>query len=581
MHDPGAERRPLILFLSKRGDSAKQSNKKDGELHGALRQHKAAGVATAGGNDLTIPCRPTKRVVAMRILTSLLALFSLLLASFADDSKPAAESAEKKPAEKKEDEKKDAPPIEKAKEKDGAVTIAGAEVKYISQTGMLPVLKEDGTPRASVFYVYYAAVDAAGKRLSTTQAGSRPITFCFNGGPGSAAVWLHFGGLGPKRVDLPPDGLQHASVARIVDNPNSVLDATDLVFIDPVGTGISRAAKGEKPEQFFGVEEDIAAIGEFVRLFTTREQRWESPKYLCGESYGVLRAAGLVNFLQENHGMYLQGLVLLSGLVSFQTLSADAGNDLPFILALPTLTATAHYHKKLPPDLQADLAKAIAASRAFAQGEYATALLRGRTIAPPDRKRIAEQLARFTGLTAELANDAALRIHPSVFRERLLRAEGKILGRFDGRVLSEDADQLANNPEFDPSFTNVIGPFSAATNAYIRAQLGYESDVPYRVLTGLNWNYGRFAGRYASTAGELAEAMKSNPQLRLLVLVGLRDLAVPPDAMRYSLDHLDIPASRRANIRWSEYESGHMMYLLKSDAEKLRADIAGFVQPKP
>jgi carboxypeptidase C (cathepsin A) len=512
----------------------------------------------------------------MRLILSLLVLISLLPA-FAEEPKPAPEG-EKKPPEKKE-EKKEEP--EKPKEKPGAVALAGGEVKYIAQTGMLPVFKEDGTPRANVFYVYYAVTDKDGKRVAGASAVSRPITFCFNGGPGSAAVWLHFGGLGPKRVDLPPDGLNPASVVGITDNPNSILDTTDLVFIDPVGTGISRAAKGEKPEQFFSVDEDIAAIGEFIRLFTTREQRWESPKFLCGESYGVLRASGLVDYLQDTHGMYFQGLVLLSGLVSFQTLSADSGNDLPYILALPTLTSTAHYHKKLPPDLQASYDKAMAESRAFATGDYALALLKGATLSADERKRTIAKLARLTGLAPDLIDDADLRISNSLFRERLLRAEGKILGRYDARVTAEDANRISNNPEFDPSFTNVIGPFSAATNAYIRGELGYESDLPYRVLTNLNWNYAGFAGRYASTAGKLAQAMKSNPRLRLLILTGRRDLAVPPDAMHYSIDHLDIPASLRANVKWAEFESGHMMYLLRSDAEKLRTELAAFLRPTP
>ena len=510
----------------------------------------------------------------MRLIPRLAAL-AILIPCLAFAQEPAPKPDEPKPAEKKEEKKED----DKPKEKTGAAMIAGAEVKYATLTGQLPIFKEDGSPRASVFYVYYAAVDQVGKRLAASNPGARPIMFCFNGGPGSAAVWLHFGGLGPKRVDLPPDGLTPATVAKIVDNPNSILDGTDLVFIDPVGTGISRAAKGEKPEQFFGVDEDINAIGEFIRLFTTREQRWESPKYLCGESYGVFRASGLVNYLQETHGMYFQGLVLLSGLVSFQTLRADFANDLPFILYLPTFTATAHYHKKLSADLQANYDKTLTDARAFAKGDYAVALLKGRAIAPEERQRIAAQLARFTGLSAELIEDADLRVSPSLFRERLLRAEGKILGRYDARVTAEDTDRLGTEPEFDPSFTNVVGPFSAATNAYIRSALGYESDLPYRVLTGLNWNYASFAGRYASTAGRLAESMKANPQLRLLVLTGKRDLAVPPDTMRYSLDHLDIPASLRKNVTWSEFDSGHMMYLLRSDAEKLRADLAAFIKP--
>jgi carboxypeptidase C (cathepsin A) len=200
------------------------------------------------------------------------------------------------------------------------------------------------------------------------------------------------------------------TVTRTVDNANSILDATDLVFIDPVNTGLSRAVKGEKPEQFFGVDEDIEAVGEFIRLFTTRQQRWASPKYLCGESYGVIRAAGLADYLQEQHAMYLDGVVLLSGLLNFQTLSPDPGNDLPYILALPTLTAAAHYHKRLAPDLQADLQKALAASRQFARTNYAVALLPGRAVSEEVRAQTAEQLARFTGLTVEQVLDAKLRV---------------------------------------------------------------------------------------------------------------------------------------------------------------------------
>ena len=428
------------------------------------------------------------------------------------------------PPEKKE-EKKETEKEQPPKESKGSVTIAGAKVSYVAKTGTLPVLKEDGSPRASIFFVYYVATDGEGKPIA--EKGLRPITFCFNGGPGSAAVWLHFGGLGPKRIELSPDGLQPAGRGPIVENPNSILDVTDLVFVDPVGTGVSRPAKGEKAEQFWGVEEDVESIGEFIRLFATREQRWASPKYLCGESYGVLRASGLSDYLQDRHGMYLDGLIFLSGLLNFQTLGAATANDLPYILFLPTFTATAHYHKKLAADLQADLEKAMVASREFAQGEYTVALMKGRTIPAEQSRAIADKLARFTGLDAKFIADAHLRIDPALFRERLLREEGRIVGRFDARVTSEDANRINPHPEFDPSFTNVIGPFSAAANAYVRGELGYESDHPYRVLSQLNWNYRAFANRYVSMESALADAMKSNPQLRVLVLCSRRDLAVP------------------------------------------------------
>ena len=505
---------------------------------------------------------------------------ALLLAAtvaFADE-KPQPAPADAAPAEKKPEPKKDEKPADtKPKEHAGQVTLGGVEVKYFAHTGTIPVLKDDGAAKADVFYVYYAAADADWKRLAAKDPSTRPITFCFNGGPGASAVWLHLGGLGPRRLDLPPDGLTPATIARIVDNPNSILDATDLVFVDPVSTGLSRAAKGEKPEQFFGVEEDIAACGEFVRLFTTREQRWLSPKYLLGESYGVLRVAGLADYLQDRHGLYCEGLVLMSGIVNFQTLSPATANDLPYVLFLPTLTATAHWHKKLPPDMPADLAKAVAESRAFAQGEYATALHRGANLPAAERTQLAGKLARLTGLSATQIEEQDLRIDSSFFREMLLRKEGKILGRFDARVTGEDGDRSELRPEFDPSFSNIVGGFSSAINAYVRGELGYESDHPYHLLNGLpKWSNPE--GRYASTEPRLAEALKTNPRLRVLILAAYRDLACPEDTLRFSLDHLTLPAKTRANFITERYESGHMMYLYRPDAEKLRADLLRFLK---
>ncbi len=504
----------------------------------------------------------------LRLATLLAVLLPCL--AFADD------------APEKKEEKKDAaekPKEEKPKEHAGSITLAGAEVKYIAQTGTIPVLKDDGAVKANVFYVYYAATGADGKRLAAQAGNTRPITFCFNGGPGASAVWLHLGGLGPRRLDLPPEGLTPSTVSRVVDNPNSILDATDLVFVDPVSTGLSRAAKGEKPEQFFGLDEDIAAVGEFVRLFTTREQRWGSPKYLLGESYGVTRVSGLAAYLQHKHGLFTEGLVLMSGLINFGTLNADAGHDLPFILYLPAFTATAHYHKKLPADLMGDVDQAVADSRAFAQNEYSVALLKGAALAPEERRRVAEKLARFTGLTADLADEQNLRIDPAFFRKALLRKEGKIIGRFDARVIGEDGDPGDPQPGYDPSFSNIVGGFASAVNAYIRGELGYESDHPYHVLNaGLPWKWSSFEGRYVSTDAQLANALLTNPKMRVLVLAGRRDLAVPEDSLRHSLSHLPLPASVRKNITTEHYDSGHMMYLLRTDAEKLRADLLRFLQ---
>jgi carboxypeptidase C (cathepsin A) len=513
----------------------------------------------------------------LKLPLPVLAIFSAALAAFplrADEPKP----EEKKDAAEKKDEKKDDKAKEqKPKESKGTVTIAGAEVTYAAKTGTLPLLKDDGATRADVFFVYYARSGQDGKPLASADP-SRPIIFCFNGGPGSSAVWLHFGGLGPKKISLPPDGRTPEVLGKIADNPMSILDIADLVFIDPVGTGASRPAKGEKGEQFWGVDEDVEACGEFIRLFATREQRWMSPKFLCGESYGGIRAAGLADFLQGKHGMYLNGVIIVSGLLNYQTLGPDTANDLPFLCFLPTLTATAAFHGKLAPELTADLDKTLAEVRTFAFGEYATALLKGRTLPADERRRIAEKLARFTGLPLQTVEDADLRVSPSAFRKALLKKEGKIIGRFDARVVAEDGDRSDPRPEFDPSHAFIAGPFSAAANAYTRGVLGYENDQPYRILAGIPWNYTRFANRYASLEPRLADAMKTNPNLRVLVCQGLRDLAVPPDAMAFSLNHLPIPDSLRANITIKTYDSGHMMYLLDKDAAKLRADIVGWLK---
>ena len=516
----------------------------------------------------------------LRILT--LALAVLLTPSvFADEEKSRDEkkSEASKPDEKKDDAKPaDKEKEQKPKETKGVAMIGGAPVNYAVKTGTMPILKEDGTSRANVFFVYYEATDAKGKPLADTDPGKRPITFCFNGGPGSSAVWLHLGGLGPKRVDTALDDRKPQPLAKIVENANSILDATDLVFIDPVSTGLSRAAKGEKEDQFFGVDEDIESVGEFIRLFTTREQRWNSPKFLCGESYGGIRGAGLAAYLQEKHGLYLNGLLIISGLLNFQTLNDSAGNDLPCILTLPALTAVAHYHKKLAPDLQADRDRAVAESRKFAFGDYALALFKGNALTKPEHQKIAAQLARLTGLTEEQASDHNLRIDGGYFRKALLKKEGKILGGYDARVLGEDGEPGTPWPEFDPSAAFLRGAISAAVNAYVRGELGYDSDHPYRVLAPLPWRYSSYGNRYVSMEQRLASAIKQNPALRVLMLVGRSDLIVPEETMRYSVDHLTLPEDLRANISFAEYESGHMMYFNPPDAEKFRRDAVEFIR---
>jgi carboxypeptidase C (cathepsin A) len=450
------------------------------------------------------------------------------------------------------------------------VTIAGHKVKYVAETGMLPVLKSDGTPRASVFYVAYT-------RLGETDKATRPVTMCFNGGPGSSSVWLHLGALGPRRVKMNEDGTLPKPPFGLVDNEFSILSASDLVFIDPVATGFSRPVKDEKAESFFGQSADVESVGEFIRLWTTRHERWLSPKYLCGESYGVFRAAGLAEHLRARYGMYLNGLILVSGVLDFGTLDNEAGNDLPYTLALPAETATAFYHKKLAPDLQADLAKALDEARDFAANAYPAALRQGESLSADDRKKAVAELARLTGLSERVIEDNNLRVDTGVFRKQLLHDEGLILGGYDARITGRDHNAAAPYPDFDPSYAAAYGPFSAAMNSYARAELKFEDDLPYEIIAGVQpWNYTAH-NNYAATEGQLASAMNQNPYMRVLVLGGRHDLVCPIETMHYSLDHMQLDPAYRTNITYAEFDAGHMMYVNLPDLKKMQKTLVDFV----
>jgi len=480
------------------------------------------------------------------------------------------------PAAKTEDAKSPAAAIPDATHKPvlttNTVTIAGHRVTYVAETGMLPLLKPDGASRASVFYIAYV-------KQGETNAARRPVTYCFNGGPGSSSVWLHLGALGPRRVRMNDDGTLPKPPFGLTDNEYSILHVTDLVFIDPVATGFSRPAKDEKTEQFFGQSGDIDSVADFIRLWSTRHQRWLSPKFLCGESYGVFRAAGLAEHLHTRYGMYVNGLILVSGVLDFATLGEGQGNDLPSLVYLPAYTATAQFHKKLPPDLQADLPKARAEARQFIKSEYPSALLQGSALPADQRSNIVAKLVRLTGLSAQVIEDNNLRVDSSTFRKMLLHDQGLILGRYDARITGRDASPAETSPRFDPSYAAAYGPFSAAMNAYVRDELKFEDDLPYEILTGVApWNYDT-RNSYPSVTDKLASVMSQDPYLRVLVLGGLRDLACPIDGIRYSVDHLELDPAYRGNITFAEYESGHMMYINRPDLQKMQRDLAGFIQP--
>jgi carboxypeptidase C (cathepsin A) len=469
------------------------------------------------------------------------------------------------------------------------VTIAGKRVTYVAETGMLPLLGTNGITRASVFYVAYTRVEKpeiqnpvlrseATESRPKSEREKRPVMFCFNGGPGSSSVWLHLGALGPRRVKMNEDGTLPPPPFGLVDNEYSVLDGCDLVFIDPVATGFSRPGKNEEPHQFFGDAADLNSIGEFIRLWTTRHERWLSPKYLCGESYGVFRAAGLADHLRSRCGMYLNGLVLVSGVLDFATLWNNAGNDVPYPLGLPAYTAAAWFHKKLPPDLQADLPRALAEARAFARGEYVSALQQGKALPADEGKKIVGELARLSGLSPQVIEDNRLRVDSGVFRRQLLRDRGLILGAYDARITGRDDDPASPQPNFDPSSAATFGPFSAAMNSYVRGELKFEDDLPYEIMAGVQpWNYGA-RNSYASAADRLASTMNQNPYMRVLVLGGRCDLVCPIDTMRYALEHMSLDAAYRTNITYAEYDAGHMMYVNLPDLQKMQRDLDDFLK---
>ncbi len=466
-----------------------------------------------------------------------------------------------------------------------AVTIAGRTIQYTVTTGTI-VLKEEAEqkgedagksdgekPRASVFFIAYTRDD-------TDDPGARPLTFSFNGGPGSSSVWLHLGVLGPRRVLLDPDGNMLPPPFRLVENEYSLLDETDLVFIDPVSTGYSRPVQGEKAKQFHGFTKDIESVGDFIRLYTSRYRRWNSPKFLIGESYGTTRAGGLAGYLQERHSMYLNGIMLVSSILNFQTARFNPGNDLPYILILPTYTATAWYHKRLDAELQADLRGALDEAEDFALGDYTLALMKGDALPAEERARIAQRLARYTGLPVEYIERSNLRIEIMRFTKELLRDQRLTVGRLDSRFKGVDRDAVGERFEFDPSLAGIMGPYSATFNHYVRAELGFASDLPYETLTGRvqPWSYGNFENRYVDVSETLRQAMCVNPFLKVFIASGYYDLATPYYATDYTINHLQLEPEARGRISTAYYEAGHMMYVHIPSLARLKDDLAGFIR---
>ncbi len=465
------------------------------------------------------------------------------------------------------------------------VTIDGQAIAYTVTAGAI-VLKEEAEkqgedegasegekPKASIFFIAYT-------KDGVEDPASRPLTFSFNGGPGSSSVWLHLGVLGPRRVLLDDDGFAPRPPFRLVENEASLLDVTDLVFIDPVSTGFSRPVPGEKARDFHGFTRDIESVGDFIRLYTSRYRRWLSPKFLVGESYGTTRAAGLSGYLQERHGLWLNGIMLVSSILDFQTADFNPGNDLPYLLFLPTYAATAWYHQRLPADLQAlPLAEVLSQVEAFVMGAYALALLQGTALPIEQRAAIAGRLARFTGLSQDYVERSDLRIDIFRFVKELLRDQRRTVGRLDSRYTGIDRDAAGEHFEFDPSYAAIQGPYTACFNDYVRGDLQYESDLPYEILKGLyqTWSYKEFENQYVNVAETLRKAISMNPHLRVHVANGYYDLATPYFATTYTFNHMGLDPSLLDNISMSFYEAGHMMYVHQPSLHKLKAELARFV----
>jgi len=453
-----------------------------------------------------------------------------------------------------------------------SIRVGARALNYTVTTGYMPIRNErTGDTEARIFFMAYT--------LDNPSA-NRPLMFSFNGGPGSASVWLHMGALGPKRVKMLDDGFMPPPPYQTEDNEQTWLTETDLVFIDPVGTGYSRATKAEFAQKFFGLQGDLESVGEFIRMYLGRYERWNAPLFLVGESYGTTRASGLSNLLFEK-GIGLNGILLISTVMNFQTLNFAEGNDTPLILIFPSYAATAWYHKRLAPDLQAKpLKQVLAEAENFASGEYTSALMKADRLTPAERQSVIDNFSKYSGLSRNFVEQNNLRVELGEFMKELMRDRRIGVGRLDSRFTGYDRNAAGSGTEFDPSMTAIRPPYTAAFNDYVRRELGFKSDLEYFILGGgitAPWNYGLSQG-YADTSVALNSAMRKNPYMKIFVASGYYDMATPYYATEYTLAAMNLEPNMRKNITTNFYEAGHMMYIEKNSLRKLKEDAARFIQ---
>ena len=451
------------------------------------------------------------------------------------------------------------------------LTIGGKTLNYTTTTGLMPINDEKGELKARLFYTAYTLNNADSDQV-------RPLTFTFNGGPGSASVWLHMGGLAPKRVEMLPDGGMPKPPFTMVDNEYTWLEDTDMVFIDPVDTGYSRAVDDDAAKAAKDVKGDIATVGEFIRLYLARNARWMSPLFLCGESYGTFRSAGLAGYLVER-GVAFNGIILISSILNMQTARFTLGNDLPYQLFLPTYAATAWFHNRVPKDLKKkDIRTFLDEVEAWIEDEYVSALSLGDRLPEDRREKVLDALERYTGLSRAYIDQSNLRINIHQFCKELLRDEMRSVGRLDSRFKGMDRDGVSESPEFDPSMSAIRPPFTSVLNTYFRTELGYESDVEYHILRGLDWNWGDAMRGYSDTSDDLRAAFTKNPYMKVFVASGYYDLATPYYATEYTLSHMNLDPEVRPNIHIEEFETGHMVYIDFNAMIKLRNAVSTFIK---
>jgi carboxypeptidase C (cathepsin A) len=446
-----------------------------------------------------------------------------------------------------------------------SITVRGKTLNYTATVAQMPLKDAAGETEAHIFYMAYT-LDGA------NDSARRPVTFCFNGGPGSASMWVHMGGMGPRSPRLEANGSMPPPPYEIKDNQDTWLDMTDLVFIDPVGTGYSRAKNVDVARRMNSVTGDIQSVGEFMRLYVTRNSRELSPLFIAGESYGTFRAAGLAGYLIDR-GLAFNGIVLIGTTLNLETIWSRS-DDLVYELEFPTYAADAWYHKKVAPDLQSkNLQAFLKDAESFAMGEYASALSQGDDLPAAQRKAVVEKLVRFTGLDPKYIEESNLRWDVSHFARQLLHDRNQTIGRYDGRLTGASALNTGETAEFDPSSTEITPPFTAAFTNYIRSELNYKTDMYYYPSGGIQpWNYDVQNG-FGDTTSALRNALTKNPYMKVLVAAGYYDLATPFYAVEYTFNHMGLNPDMHKRVSWAFYQAGHMLYIDSASHTKLHHDV--------